>query len=60
MRSVKGGSGRTGPPGQIAQAERKNPSGSRSNRAGIKEDASVIVPVGGGQDQAADAGAPMP
>jgi hypothetical protein len=43
----------------MEQAQRKNPSGSRSNRAGIKEDASVIVP-GGGQDQAADAGAPMP
>jgi hypothetical protein len=48
MRFVKD-DGRIGPPGRIQQAQRKNPSGSTSNRAWIKEDASVIVPVGGGQ-----------
>jgi hypothetical protein len=44
----------------MEQAQRNNPPGSRSKRAGINEDTGVIVPVGGGQDQAAVAGAPVP
>jgi hypothetical protein len=45
--------------GQVEQTQRKNPSGSRSNRVNIKEDTGVVGPVVGGQDQAAVAGAPM-
>jgi hypothetical protein len=56
MRPVKGG-GRVGPAGRIEQTQRKDPSGSRSNRVKIKEDTGVIVPAAGGQDQAAVAGA---
>ena len=55
--TCQGRAGRTGPPQGMEQAQRKNPPGSRSNRAGIKEGTSVIVPVGGGQGQAAVAGA---
>jgi hypothetical protein len=33
----------------MEQAQRKNPPGSRSSRLKIKEDTSVIVPVGSGQ-----------
>jgi hypothetical protein len=37
----------------MEQAQRKNPPDSRSNRLRIKEDNSVIVPVGSGQGQVA-------
>jgi hypothetical protein len=36
----------------MEQAQRNNPPGSRSKRAGINEDTGVIMPVGGGQEVA--------
>jgi hypothetical protein len=42
----QGRTGRTGPPGQIAQTQSKNLR-LEIKLAGIKEDTSVIVPVGG-------------
>jgi hypothetical protein len=36
----------------MGQAQRNNPPGSKSKRAGINEDTGVIVPVGDGQEVA--------
>jgi len=49
--ACQGRDGRAGPPGGDWAGSAQEPAGSRFNRAGIKEDTSVIVPVGGGQGQ---------